>query len=405
LPFETYLELALEYANQGLPVEAIRVLEQSPDYPTVQYWLAYLHRKTDAAKSKQYLKEAVELSPRFVFPFRLETIPVLTWAQAENPSWKTDYYLGLIYWKALRTEKAIELLGRCGDAPDYAPFYIARGVLFQSKRSKTIAAGQDFQQALKLDPKEWRTWYYLNIYYQNIGDFDRQLEISKQMYALFPDNPVVGIAYAQSLLNAEENKECLRVLAEVHVLPAEHANSGHDIYEKVNLSIALNRIEEKEYEKALASLEHSKKWPENLGSGAPYEPDNRLQDYLAAYCENQLGNQKAAENYNQQIMDYSGKQWSHRRKLLNVYISAAVLKAQGKSEEANAAIKSWEIEQNLKRDWGLAAGSSSSEVQWVLAKYYDQEATVRKLEAAAAANQPKNSQFNLFLKSIYLMEK
>jgi len=403
LLFETYLELALEYVNQGLVAEAIEVLEQSPDYPTVKYWLAYLYRNTDLAKSKRHLQEAIALSPRLVFPFRLETISVLTWAQQENRSWKTDYYLGLIYWKALRTQKAAELLGRCGDAPDYAPFYIVRGVLFQNDKSKHAAAGQDFKQALKRNPQEWRTWYYLCTYYQNAGAFDQQLEISRQMYALFPGNPAVGIAHAQSLLNANQNEECREVLAEVHVLPAEVANSGHRIYEQANLSLALERIEKKEYEKAMAALNRSKKWPENLGSGAPYQPDNRLQDYLAAHCENQLGNRKSAENYYQQITDYSRKHWDNKENLCNVYISLDVLKAQGKPEEASAAIRSWKIEQDLKRDWGLAAGAASADVQWVLAKYYGQKKRAENLEAEAAANQPANSRFNLFLKAIHLL--
>ena len=50
LPYETYLELALEYVNQGLDEEAIRVLEQSPPYPIVYYWLAYLYRNVSTKK-------------------------------------------------------------------------------------------------------------------------------------------------------------------------------------------------------------------------------------------------------------------------------------------------------------------------------------------------------------------
>ena len=51
LPHETYLELAVEYVNLGLEDEAIKVLEQSPSYPTVYYWLAYLHRNDSEEKS------------------------------------------------------------------------------------------------------------------------------------------------------------------------------------------------------------------------------------------------------------------------------------------------------------------------------------------------------------------
>ncbi len=115
LPHETYLELALAYANLGLDDEAIKVLEQSPAYPLVYYWLAYLYRNSSEEKCRMYLNMATEMSPFLVFPYRLETIPVLTWAAERDPSWKSKYYLGLIYWHILRNEKAEEMFELCGD--------------------------------------------------------------------------------------------------------------------------------------------------------------------------------------------------------------------------------------------------------------------------------------------------
>ncbi len=403
LPHETYLELALEYANLGLTDEAIRVLEQSPEYPTVYYWLAYLGRMKSPEKSKQYLRQAAEMSSLMVFPFRLETIPVLAWAQEQHPSWKTNYYLGLIYWKILRTEKAKEQFELCGDSPDFAPFYIARGLLSQHNKSGDDFAGSDFNKALELDPDEWRTWYYLSTYYQSTGAFKQELEISRQMYSLFPDNPVVGIAHAKSLFDSKINDECLEVLADVNVLPQEFANAGHGIYEKANLTIALDLLEKKKFKKAIKYLDSSKEWPENLGSGKPYEPDTRLQDYIAAHCEIQLGNQKSYEYYYQQIIDFSRKHWSDTKDPANIYIATRVLNAQGKLQESNASFKDWEIEQDSLRDWRISEGSSSPEVQWVLAKYNKKEERAKKLETGIIANQSENSKFGIFLRADKLL--
>jgi tetratricopeptide (TPR) repeat protein len=403
LPHETYLELALEYANLGLTDEAIRVLEQSPEYPTVYYWLAYLGRMKSPEKSKQYLMQAAEMSPLMVFPFRLETIPVIAWAQEQHPSWKTNYYLGLIYWKIIRTEKATEQFELCGDSPDFAPFYISRGLLFQNNKFGDGAVERDFKQALELDPDEWRTWYYLSSYYQSTGVFDKQLEISEQMYAHFPDNPIVGISHAKSLLNSSKNKECLKVLAEVNILPAEFANAGHGLYERANLNIALDLLEKKKFKKAIKYLDSSKEWPENLGSGKPYEPDTRLQDYIAANCEIQLGNQKSSEYYYQQIIDFSRKHWSDTKDPANIYIATRVLNTQGKLQESNAFFKDWEIEQDSLRDWRISEGSSSPEVQWVLAKYNKKEEMAKKLETGIIANQSENSKFGIFLRADKLL--
>ncbi|MBA7549108.1 hypothetical protein ES705_41581 [subsurface metagenome] len=94
---EEYLELGLFYAKTGSKDEAIKVLEQVPDYPAIHYWLAWLN-KEDQEKSKNYLELALEASPEFVFPYRNETLMVLDWASKQVPSWKTDYYSALILW-------------------------------------------------------------------------------------------------------------------------------------------------------------------------------------------------------------------------------------------------------------------------------------------------------------------
>ncbi len=403
LPFETYLELAIEYSNQGFAEEAIKVLEQSPESPTVNYWLAYLNRIKYPDKSQQYLRRAVEMSARMVFPFRLETIPVLSWAQEQNSSWKTTYYLGLIYWRILRTETAKELFMKCGDLPEYAPFYLARGVLFQKDISKIQSVDNDFKRANELDPKEWRTWHYLNDYLGATGSFQQELENSKKAITLFPDNPALGIDYAKALMNNDKLSESIKILTSIDVLPFEGAREGYDVYERANVSLAVNFLEKKKYKKVFKYLNDSKIYLENLGAGKPYDPDTRLQDYIAAYCETQLGNQKEANNYYQQIIDYSRKHWNNAGDPTNIYIATKVLNAHGASQEVKTAFKNWENEQNSLRDWRISAGSSSPKVQWVMAKYYKEEGRVKKLEAGIAENRP-HSKFGILLRAINQIE-
>lgn len=404
LPFETYLELAIEYANHGLEDEAIQVLEQSPEYPTVKYWLAYLNRGVSPDKSEEYLKQAVEMSPLMAFPFRLETIPVLIWAREQNSSWKTNYYLGLIYWKLNRTKNALQEFDNCADSPDFAPFYISRGILIQNSKSGDAAALEDFERALKLDPEEWRAWYYLVDYYQKNRSIDKMLEFSGKMYNIFPDNPAVGIAHARSLLISNNNKECLKVLANVNVLPSEFANAGRGIYERAHLSIAMDLIEKKKYKKAIEQLNSSREWPENLGMGKPYEPDTRLQDFMAAYCDVQLGNQDIGDDYYQKIIDYSHKHWNVTEDPYNYYFAPALLIAENKPQEAADAFEKWETEQNLLRDWRISPGSSSPEVQWVLAKLNDERKKVKELEHGVLEYHP-DSKFGIFIRAINQLDQ
>jgi tetratricopeptide (TPR) repeat protein len=403
-PYETYLELALEYVNQQQNDEAVQVLEQSPSYPTVYYWLAYLYRNSLPEKSAQFLKQAEAISPFLVFPYRLETIPVLQWARTKSPSWKTDYYLGLIFWNIQQTEKAKELFSKCGETPDYAIFYITRGILFQEDKSKYADVENDFKQAQKLDPKEWRTWFYLSKFYENTGNFSKQLETTKQMYLLFPDNPVVGITHAKALLSTGNYQECLKVLAKVNILPQEGAQEGHDIYELANLSIAVELLERNKYKEALKYVNDSKNWPENLGAGKPYDPDIRFQDYISAFCHTRLGDSKQAENYFQQIISYSEKNWGNSLYPDNIYIANQTFNKQGMQKDAAFFMERWKTEQDSLRDWKISAGSSAPKVQWVVAKYMGDEEKSGKLEKEIADN-PSETRFRLFLKTLSIINQ
>ncbi|KAA0992220.1 DUF5107 domain-containing protein [Dyadobacter aurulentus] len=389
LPHETYLELAMDYVNQGQNQEAKQVLALAPAYPTVSYWLAYLNRDSTPEESKKQLKSAIEMSPELVFPFRLETIPVLIWAEKQNSSWKNRYYLGLIYWHIGDKENAKKQFAACNNEADYAPFYIARGILFQNNASSTAEA--DFVKANQLNPKEWRSWHYLTDFFNNQKTQEKALVNAQTAYKQFPDNPVIGIDYAKSLLNAGNFTACLKILEKIQVLPQEGAREGHTLYVVANLGNAMHLAENKKYRDALKALEKARLWPENLGTGKPHEPDTRLIDYLAAYCETQLGNAPKASQYTQHISDYTlHASKESNRNVLNNYLGVYLLQRAGKQEKAAGFLNNWKAEQDSLRNWEITKGSDAPEVQWVLAKSQNDLTLSEKLEQQLTENKNYN---------------
>jgi len=398
LPYETYLELALEYVNQGLYGEAVKVLEQSPSYPVVYYWLAYLYRNSSAEKSSLYLRKAEEISPYLVFPHRLETIPVLSWAIDQNQSWKSKYYLGLIYWHILQIENAGELFEQCGDIPDYAPFYIARGTLFLNIQAEYCHPCHDFSAAVKIDPGEWRTWHYLINFLQSNGAFEKELENSELAYKKFPANPVIGTDHAKALLNSGRYRECIKVLEKVNILPQEGAHEGHDIFELANLSLAIEMTEKGKYREALKYVEDSKNWPENLGAGKPYEPDTRFQHYISAYCYEKLDKQNLADNCYDTIRTFSLNESGQNPEPVNIFITNHILIDHGEKEEVNLSLEKWRTEQDSLYNWKISSGSSSLKSQWLIARYLGEDEKAEKLEKEIASA-PAENRFRLFLRT------
>jgi len=404
LPHETYLELAMDYVNQGQEAEAVQVLRFAPPYPTVSYWLAYLKRNSSPAESESYLKQAIEISPKLIFPFRLESIPVLIWAEKQFSHWKNRYYLGLIYWHTGDRENAGMQFTACKNEPDYAPFYIARGILFQNDTAAVAPAQLDFVKANQLNGKEWRTWHYLTNFFNNQKKHAKALENARTAYKQFPENPVIGIDYAKSLLNAGDFKACLQVLNKIQILPQEGAREGHDVYVMANLAQALTLAQNKKYSDALKALEKARLWPENLGTGKPHEPDTRMMDYLAIYCETQLNKTQKAAQYTQSIINYSlnAIKESNRNALSN-YLGIRLLQNAGKQELASKFLKNWQAEQDSLRNWEITQGSDVPEVQWVLAKTQDDHRRSEKLRQELTADK-KYDMTTLFFRILDLAE-
>src|SRR5690606_13427291 len=78
-------------------------------------------------------------------------------------------------------------------------------------------------------------------------------------------------------------------LNKLYILPFEGSSEGRDIYERATILSAIKLIRSKQYKSALIKIDASRAWPENLGVGKPYDVDERIQDYLKAYCLDKLG--------------------------------------------------------------------------------------------------------------------
>jgi tetratricopeptide (TPR) repeat protein len=405
-PQETYLELAIQYANLGLNEEAINVLQLAPSYPTVYYWLAYLYRNTSSQLSATYLNKAEEISPWLVFPFRPETMNVLEWALTQHYSWKTVYYAALIQWNSGNLSKTKELFEKCGSEPDYAPFYISRGILFSNDNTKKPEVLKDFVRAISLDRKEWRGWHALSNFYESNGSFSEQLDNAKKGYKHFPGNAVISIDYAKALLNVQNPKQSIHVLNTTLVLPQEGAMEGHELFVVAHISLALSYIRESKYKEAIEVLIKSKQYPENLGSGKPYNPDYRFQDYLIAYCEEQAGNKQKSSAYYQKIIDFSSETENVHTmgRAIDNYISVLVMERLGKEKEAKELLTQWQYYNDSLLTWQISGTHLPSQMEWVMGKCNNDSEKIRVLEKKITG--PGNvTRFSLFLKALDIIEE
>ena len=287
-PHETYLEIAVYYANLRLDDDALLVLEVAPDQATIRYWQAYLLREKSPAQSREALEKAAALSPHLVFPFREESIPVFQWAAEALPrNWKANYYLGLIYWGMGRQEDALKMFEACGERPDYAPAYVSRA--FLEKDANPQKALADYEKALSVGKEDWKNWYHLASYYSERGMQEKGLEIASEAAQQFPKEDSVKVLLASLDRNNGRYQECNSMLANATILPYEGQRNVHELFMQCQVGQALRDMKQHQYNQAIEHLETSREYPERLGTGKPGNPNYRMQDYLEMFCYQELG--------------------------------------------------------------------------------------------------------------------
>jgi tetratricopeptide (TPR) repeat protein len=282
LPHETYIEMAIQYYQWNLTEEAVRMLELAPAHPMVQVWQAYLLDKMgEKEQSGRMLDRALAASPALVFPFRPEMIVVFDWADQQKPNWKWRYYKALILWQNNQDDEAKSLFASCGTEPDFMPFYLAKAELF---RNETSLAEASLNMAYQLDRTNWRPGIKLARFYERENQKEKALGIALDNYKANPGNNVVGLQYAQMLRLNGRYADALFTLNHLNMLPAEGDVDAHTLFRETNILYALEFMKAGKWNKAALYLQKAETWPENLFSGEPYLPDNRMTRFFAAYC-------------------------------------------------------------------------------------------------------------------------
>ncbi|MCL6265451.1 DUF5107 domain-containing protein [Flagellimonas myxillae] len=355
-PNETLLELALEYLNLGQDKTAVELLELNGTDSKSKLFLAYALKNSE--KSNALLLELANESPDFVFPYRRETIPVLEWAVMTNSDWKFKYFLAQNFLAVGQKEKAIALLRDCGNAPDNDSFYIFRAkVLADDTYQNNLA---DFTTALNLDKNHWKNWDDFVLFHLENKENAKALELAKKGYRKFPDNYNIGLSYAKALVTNSNYSQAIKVLRNLNILPFEHASESKRVFDRAHFNLAKQNLDKGQFAKAIPLLEATKEWPENLGIGSPFNPDNRQSDYLLGLCFEKTGNQEMAKTHYEKTANYTKENGDKLGK--NELFKLLALKKLGRSQKVDQMVSK------------LRSKSKESKTVALLLALYDQDA-------------------------------
>ena len=349
LPQETFLELAAWYHDLNRPEDARHVLELAPPTAEVLYWLAFLKGALHDPAAADTLRQAEAASPRLVFPFRSESAPVFEWAARQTATWRPKYYLALILWSRGELDRARDLLRSCGASPDYAPFYAARAKAFEPVSPADALA--DLRRAAELDPREWRFGKALAERHIRDGAVGPALDVAQRYTLAFPENYILSMLHARTLLLNARVGEAAAVLDRLNVLPFEGSTDGRTLHREAQLLLGAEALRAGDIEAAARRVAAAREWPEHLGAGKPYpeDVDERVEDWMAAQCLERAG--KTAET---RVLFESLAASPKARGTIGGLLSAASLARLGRRADAMRAFDEWAALQTDPRiaAWG-----------------------------------------------------
>jgi thioredoxin-like negative regulator of GroEL len=274
--------------------------------------------------------------PAFAFPYRPESLPVLEWAVQNNDEWVWTWLLALNLWALDRDAEAATCLDALGQEPDFGPFYVARAHLLGQRRGTDPEP--DLRRAVALAPEDRTVHIQLIRHLQEVEEWDSALLAVDAVSQRFPEDFNLDLLEAQTLIHLGRAEDAAQILAATRVLPSEHARDSHRLWERAHTLAALDAMETGEYLSADAHLAAALEWPESLGQGRPDEPEERLVSFLQGITEEALGNDEAAREAFEAVVDATGElDWPLTR--LDLLVVSA-LEDLGRGDEAEELTRS-----------------------------------------------------------------
>jgi tetratricopeptide (TPR) repeat protein len=242
MPQQTYLELGIWYQQLKCTKEALTIFSLAAPNAELIYWQAFLQNKTPDLSNIQTGSSQ---------PFRAETAAVLEALIKANDQWLLKYHLALIEWNRNNLVRAKQLFDQCGNQPKDPAFYAARAALMNENVESAV---MDLQRAITLEPQGWRYHQLLAEHFIAQKQFEKALDIAAPFYKSHPDNYIMGMLYAKTLLLNKNYAVADAFLTKLKILPFEGATIGRQLYHEAKLMQAVMAMKKKEWKKSIAIL-------------------------------------------------------------------------------------------------------------------------------------------------------
>lgn len=347
---ESYIELALYYLHNGFAAEAEAVIARSEAikaYPTTEYYLGWFADcKGDKKLAAQWFAQAAALSTDYVYPFRLETVPVLEKALEYDPANAvTWYYLGNL-WYQKRPELAAQAWSKAVEAnPEFAMALRNMGWYYRYRNeNKSYKESSDFAKALEYYKKAIAADNSSSAIF--LTECDELMEYMnvpvEDRYALFAGKKATyetrydseTRALKQFILHGDY-ETVLQSLTTRFYSRREHIDDLHDTYADVCMLSCMRAWEQGDNDAALKYMLMAAEYPKNqcYAHLEYYARDAQVYYYIGLAYE-KLGDAAKAASYYEKAAAVEVK--DKQNDVMYLYEKGLALEKLGRKAEAKA---------------------------------------------------------------------
>lgn len=308
---QNYLDLAFDYANAGLYLEASQILQRAVvkggTYPMIYYALGYFATQMGTiTEASGWYGQAALQPPELCFPVRLEELIVLQAAKVANPNdGRAHYYLGNLLYDKKQYERAIEAWQAATKLePGFAIPWRNLGIAHYNRRGDKQAAKACYEKAFTANPYDPRLLLEIDQLMQRLGDSPAtRLAFMEEHLDLIQQREDLLVEFATLYNQTGQPEKALQILLSHQFHPWE-GGEGHTSgqYVLANVLLGKSALEKGQSEDALVHFETALVYPKNLGEGRGRGIMDSLARYYAGQTLETLGKEDEAwENYRRVI--------------------------------------------------------------------------------------------------------
>ena len=274
------LELAADYARVGFWDEGLEALERlialnrkgSSDFPLILYWQAWLlHQKGDETRAEERLRAAAAAPADYGFPFQLEMVDILRWAQSVNAAdARAPYYLGNLLFD-LQPEAALACWERAAVLdPKFPTARRNLGLAYARIRNDPVRSVKEYEAAVAAAPEDAKLLEELDRIYEAAGaPAAKRLALLEKNHKTLVKRDDALTREIRLLVQTGRYDRAIELIDGHHFHVWEGGGEIHGIFTEAHLLRGINFIEAGKWREALRDFEAAATYPPNLEAAAP----------------------------------------------------------------------------------------------------------------------------------------